>query len=112
MRAIDNKYIGASKLRDDFLDVEDPTVSILAAARSSPSSAATASTACWSPRPKVGTVAPAPQRTHGLKQLPANAATAGSRRDGRLGEAAAGFHGSESPTPPAVKEPSTRRSRR
>ena len=26
LRAIDNKYIGASKLRDDFLDVEDPQV--------------------------------------------------------------------------------------
>ncbi len=33
MRAIDNKYIGASKLSEDFLDVSDQTVTILTAGR-------------------------------------------------------------------------------
>lgn len=37
VRSIDNKYIGASKLRADFLDVEDESVSVLAGgARDSP----------------------------------------------------------------------------
>ena len=108
MRAIDNKYIGASKLRDDFLDVEDPTVSILTSGRREAPTLFRSNgvyrllvteTEGWNPS-RLHLL----NGTHGLKQLPANAATAGSRRNGRLGMAKLppAFTEAKSPTPPAV----------
>jgi hypothetical protein len=109
VRAIDNKYIGASKLRDDFLDVEDPTVSILTSGRREAPTLFRSNgvyrllvteTEGWNPS-RLHLL----NGTHGLKQLPANAATAGSRRNGRLGMAKLppAFTEAKSPTPPAVK---------
>jgi len=105
IRAIDNKYIGSSKLREDFLDVESTDVTILTAGRREAPVVFRSNgiyrllvteTDGWTPT--------ALHLLNGTKGLSGGEASkAGNRKNGVINGKVATFSEARSPTPPNVK---------
>jgi hypothetical protein len=108
VRAIDNKYIGASKLRDDFLDVESTDVNILTAGRrdapvlfrsNGVNRLLVTETDGWTPTALHLLNGTGPKG--GLASL--SASKAANRKNGVINGKVATFSEAKSPTPPNVK---------